>query len=176
MSYCLKCKTVLKQLHSSSKIGQLKWKLPIPLSYSLVTGIKVNFWHFSAFPQPPSVPLPNIRAPHHPIPDQHKTPRFDAGKKPLSAQEMETFGSAIPPPPHPTESWKKKRKAKSTNSSWKGEFMPLPWAAHFKSEVKKKNKQGFEGGRGVPGVSSCKGQYSACLRLLACARLSSVIP
>lgn len=51
--------------------------------------------------------------------------------------------------------------------------MPLPRAAHSKSEVQ---NQCFEGERGAPGVSSCKGQYSACLRLLACARSSSVIP
>ena len=68
---------------------------------------------------------------------------------------------------------RKKKKVKFTKSGEKGELMPLPWAAHFKSKVK---IHGLEGGRGVSAVSSCKGYYSACLRLLACARSYGIIP
>lgn len=89
-------------------------------------------------------------------------------KNQRSAEEVGSFGSVICLP-YQIESLKKKKL--NLQSLVRG-LMPLPWAAHFKSKVK---IQGFEGGRDISAVSSCKGCYSACLRFLARARSYGII-
>lgn len=81
----LKGKTVLNQIHSFSKNGQLliqpNCKFLMPSSCSPSTGIKVNRPNFSAFPWPLSILLLNNWVPFRHIADQHETANFDIRKE-----------------------------------------------------------------------------------------------